>query len=164
MPALAAAAPRHVRVWDGGTPDTTEALVTLGAPTVAVYDLATDYTRWERLFSDVSEVEVQGGSRRDARVRFASRAVGHTITVRFDNDEARAIRFVLTDGPPGAEAWGRYMLSPSRGGETTVVRASLYMDVTGVPGWFVSDETLRRMRARKLRTDLEDLARRFPID
>lgn len=35
------------------------------------------------------------------------------------------------------------------------------MNVVGVFGWLVRDKTIRKMRQRKLRTDLEDVARYF---
>lgn len=164
VPTLAEARAGEVRVWDGRVAGTSEGTVTLGAPPSAVYEVATEYEKWERLFSDVSGVRVESGRRRDARVRFTSHAIGHTITVRFDNEEPRSVRFVLTEGPPGAEAWGRYVLSAGRAGRVTTVHATLYMNVAGIPGWFVSEAAKRRMRAKKLRVDLEDLAERFPID
>lgn len=87
--------------------------------------------------------------------------MGHEVTVHFENEDNRVVRSRLVDGPPGARARGEYLLEPA--GERTLVRATLYMDVKGVAGWFVTDARVRRMRETKLATDLRDLARRWMV-
>ena len=151
-----------VQIWKGKRSATTEGTVVLAATPAEVYRAVTEYAQWKTLFSDVTSVRVRsGGGRRDATVEFRSRALGHQVTVRFDNDDGRVIRFQLIDGPPGARAWGEYVLEPRDGGRQTAIRATLYMDVKGAVGWLVTDNSIRRKREAKLRADLEDLAHRF---
>jgi uncharacterized membrane protein len=137
----------------------TEGTVVVDAPPAQVYNLVTDYVRWPSILSDVRSVKVERGGRDNARVRFRSHALEHEVTVQFDNDPGRLIRFKGVKGPPGGRASGSYVLQPIEGGRRTRVVASLYMDVVGIPGLFVSDDKIARMREAKLRADLTDLER-----
>lgn len=139
---------------------TSEASVELRGTPEQIYTLVTNYREWPALLSDVEWVKVKSGGRTDAEVRFASRSMGHEITVKFANEPGRVVRFKLTDGPHGAAAWGEYRLVPVSN-TITRVDGTLYMDVTGAAGWFIRDKTIRSMRDGKLRRDLEDLAKRF---
>jgi uncharacterized membrane protein len=139
----------------------TEAVVIVNAPPAAVYELATDYGRWTQMFSDIRSVTVEGGGRRDAKVRFRSAALGHEVAVKFDNVANESIRFVSVDAPPGAHATGIYMLEPLANGTRTKIVASLYLDVSGIAGVFMSNKKLRGMRQAKLRADLGDVAAHF---
>jgi uncharacterized membrane protein len=140
---------------------TTEATVTVDAPPAEIYALVTDYASWTTFLSDVSDVKVERGGRRDARVRFHSKALDHTVTVQFDNQQDRVIKFVGVEGPPGGRASGMFVLDPIDGGRQTRIRASFYLDVVGAAGLFVSDGKLRGMRQAKLRADLNDTLRRL---
>ena len=136
-----------------------KATITVDAPPGDVYVLITDYAQWRKFLTDVTYVKVETGGRRDARVRMESRALEHKVTIAFDNDPDKAVRFKLVDGPPGARATGEYLLVGIDGGKRTRIDATLYMDVVGVTGIFVTDKKIRKMRQAKLRTDLEDVAR-----
>jgi hypothetical protein len=140
----------------------TEGIVVVDASPSEVYALVTDYASWPSIFRDVSSVEQLGGGRREASVRFTSRAIGRTVTVKFDNVADRLIRFHGTKGPPGGVSSGSYQLTPIDNGTRTLVHARLYMNVTGVPGMFISDAKIRSMRQTKLRSDMNDVIRRFP--
>jgi len=137
---------------------TTEATITVDASPAEIYAVVTDYASWTNFLSDVSAVKVERGGRRDARVRFHSHAIDHTVTVQFDNVPDRVIRFTGVEGPPGGRASGSYLLEPIDGGRRTRVTASLYLDVVGLGSLFVSDAKLRGVREAKLRADLTDLA------
>jgi uncharacterized membrane protein len=137
---------------------TTEATVDVDAPPAVVYALVTDYARWPQLLGDVRSVKVERGGPRDARVKFRSEILDHTVTVLFDNDPDRSIKFIGVEGPPGGRARGSYLLEPIDGGRRTRVHASLFLDVVGPAGVFVTDSKLRRMREAKLRADLTDVA------
>lgn len=139
---------------------TTEATITVDASPAEIYALVTDYAGWTSFLGDVSGVKVERGGRRDARVRFHSRALDHTVTVQFDNEPDRRIHFIGVEGPPGGHASGTYVLEPVDGGRRTRITASLYLDVTGIGSLFVSDAKLRELRHAKLRADLEDVVRR----
>jgi hypothetical protein len=96
-----------------------------------------------------------------ARVKFKSRALGHTVTVQFDNEPGRSISFHGVEGPPGGRASGVYELVPIDNGTRTQVTARLYMNVVGGPGLFVTDKKIRKMRRAKLQTDMTDIATYF---
>jgi uncharacterized membrane protein len=140
---------------------TTEATVIVDASPARIYELVTDYARWPQILSDVKSVKVEGGSRRDAKVRFRSAALGHEVAVKFDNVSDRLVRFHSVDAPPGAHASGAYDLEPIDGGTRTRVVATFYLDVGGVAGVFMSNKKLRGMRQAKLRADLGDVAALF---
>ena len=139
----------------------TTATITIDAPPAQIYALATDYAHWQANLTDVRSVKVERGGRDDARVRFRSRALQHEVVVQFDNVADHEIRFRGVEGPPGGRASGTYFLEPLDGGRRTRIVASLYLEVVGLPGWFVSDSKLRGLREAKLRADLTDLARAF---
>ncbi len=139
----------------------TQGLIEVDASPARVYALVTDYENWPNVLTDVKSASVKAGGREDAKVRFDSRAMKHAVTVLFENDADVAIRFRLVDGPRGARATGEYLLESSDGGKRTRITATLYMNVVGVVSWLVRDKTIRKMRQRKLRSDLEDVARYF---
>jgi len=140
----------------------TEASVTVDASPSAIYAFVTDYSNWTSVFSDVTSVEVKSGGRRDAKVRFRSKSLAHTVTVAFDNVTDQLISFRGIDGPPGGRATGSFVLTPVDGGRRTHVKGRLYMDVVGVPGLFVSDSEIVMMRVGKLRADMTDVMNAFP--
>jgi ribosome-associated toxin RatA of RatAB toxin-antitoxin module len=140
---------------------TTESTLVVDAPPAAIYALVTDYAGWTSFLTDVSGVKVERGGRRDARVRFHSKALDHTVTVQFDNQPDRVIKFVGVEGPPGGRASGSFVLEPLDGGRHTKITASFYLDVVGVAGVFVSDAKIRGMRQAKLRADLTDVLQRL---
>lgn len=133
--------------------------VTVDAPQSDVYALLTDYANWRKYLTDIERVKVKSGGRRDAEVEMKSRALGHTVTVKFDNDDGKVVKFTLVDGPRGARAWGEYTLVTIDDGKHTRIDARLYMDVVGAVGILVTDKRIRKMRHAKLRADLDDLAR-----
>ena len=139
----------------------TEGSLTVAASPSQVYAAVTDYANWPRLLTDVESVKVESGGPRDARVRFKSKTFGHTVTIVFDNVTDRTIRFRGVEGPPGGHASGSFELVPLAGGKQTQITASVYMEVTGVPGVFVREPKVRAMREAKVRSDLLDLARHF---
>lgn len=133
----------------------------IDAPPADVYQLVTDYAAWPRVLSDVSSVKVERGQTSDARVAFHSRSIGYDVTLQFDNVPDREINFVGIKGPPGGRAHGKYLLVPTADGQHTQVTADLYLDVVGMPGWFVSDAYVRGKRRAKLERDLADVQRYF---
>ena len=133
--------------------------ITIDAPPAEVYTAMTDYALWPRFLTDVEWTKVQAGGRRDARIRMRTHSLGHEVTIQFDNIDNQAVRFELIDGPPGARANGAYVLVPLDGGTRTRVDATLYMNVVGAPGLFISDAKIKRLRQAKLRGDLADGAR-----
>jgi len=139
----------------------TEGVVTIDAPPDEIYRLVTDYGRWPAILSDVTSVKVERGGSENARVRFHSRAIGYDVTVVFENIPNRALRFLGVEGPPGGRARGEYRMEPIDGGRRTRVTADLYLDVVGIPGWFVSDSSIRDKRREKLGRDLTDIATYF---
>lgn len=133
--------------------------ITIDAPPAEVYAAMTDYALWPRFLTDVEWTKVQGGGRRDGRIRMLTHSLGHEVTIQFDNIDNQAVRFKLVDGPPGARANGQYVLVPLDGGQRTRVDATLYMNVVGAPGLLISDSKIKRLRQAKLRGDLADGAR-----
>ena len=137
----------------------TEATIIVNATPAEIYAVATDYTNWRQVFSDIESVKVEKSGQQDGQVRFRSRALEHVVTVQFDNISDRMMRFKGIKGPPGGRAKGEYILDPLDGGVRTRITARLYMNVVGFPGLFVGEGTLRPMRQNKLRADLRDVAR-----
>lgn len=139
----------------------TEARAVIDARPDEIYELVTTYRAWRTILSDILSVSVESGDREHARVRFKSRALRNTVTVEFDNEPGRTIRFRGVKGPPGGRASGVYALIPIDNGTRTQVVAQLYMDVVGAPGLLVREKTIRGMRRAKLRADLTDIEHYF---
>jgi uncharacterized protein YndB with AHSA1/START domain len=139
----------------------TEARIVVDAPPQQVYDLLTDYPRWQAVFTDVLALEVRPGGRERAEVRFKSRALDHWVTVKFDNIPGHVIRFKSVKTPLGTRARGEYRLMPLDGGTRTQITAWVYLDVVGAPGLFVRDKTIRGYRRAKVAADVRDVQRRF---
>lgn len=147
-------------IWE--VDETTSAgQVVVAAPPASVYAAASDYAAWRELFSDVIWVEHLEGGREDGLVRFKSRALGKTSTLRFENVADELVAFRMVKGPPGARARGRYTLTADESGKQTTIDAELYLEATGLTGVLLSDEKVRNMRRAKLRADLDDLAAYF---
>jgi hypothetical protein len=149
---MGAEAGRVKLVEKGG--NMTEATIVVDAPPHEVFRAATDYRRWPEILSDVTSVEVKG-----ERVRFHSKTFGQTVTVEFANVPDREVSFRGVAGPPGGRSSGRYVLVPIDGGSRTRVTALMYAEVVGVPGIFVRDARIQKMRRAKLARDLTDTAR-----
>ena len=141
-----------------GAKHETQASMIVDATPHDVYLLVTDYKNWRSVFSDVLMVSVKEGSAENAKVRFKSRALEHTVTVKFDNVPDQLIRFVGIEGPPGAKAHGEYVLTPIGDGSRTLVTARLFMDVDGPAAVFVREKKIRTMRRAKLSADMKDAA------
>jgi hypothetical protein len=139
----------------------TEATTVVDATPSQIYALVTDYTHWPGLLGDVRAVKVEAGGRDDGRVRFHSDAFDNDVTVQFDNQPDRAVRFKGVNGPPGGRASGSYVFEAVDGGRRTRVVASLYLDVVGLARLFVSDDKLQEMREAKLRADMTDVVHRL---
>jgi hypothetical protein len=139
----------------------TETTIVVDAPPRQVYDLLTDYPRWQAVFSDVLSLEVRPGGREHAEVRFKSRALEHWVTVRFDNIPGQVVRFRNVKTPLGTRARGEYRLMPLDNGTRTQITAWVYLDVVGASGLFVRDNTIREYRRAKVAADAQDVMRRF---
>jgi carbon monoxide dehydrogenase subunit G len=139
----------------------TEATVTVDASPAEVYSLVTDYANWRQIFTDVESVSVKSGDREGAEVRFKSRTIDYTVTVKFDNVPNQAIRFRGIKGPPGGKARGEYILTPLDGGARTQVTARFFLDVDGPAALFVREKKLRGIRRAKLTADLTDAQRQL---
>lgn len=143
---------------------TTQATITVDASPEEVYRIATDYARWPTvLVGDVTAVAIERGGRRDALVRFRSKALGREVAIQLDNEPDRAIRFRGVGSPPGSQAFGEYRFDPIAGGRTRVT-ATFMMHAGGLSSLFVSESTVDRMRRTKVKSDLADLARWFARD
>jgi uncharacterized membrane protein len=138
----------------------TEGRVIIDASADDIYNVVTQYAQWGTVLSDIRSISVESGDREHGRVRFHSRALGHTVTVQFDNERGRAIRFRGVKGPPGGRSNGEYILVPVDSSHTQVT-ARLYMDVVGAPGIFVREKQVKKMRRAKLQADLSDMAAYF---
>ena len=157
LTACAYAAPAVV----AGAPEyTTQVTITVNASPEDVYRVATDYARWPSVLGDVTSVTIEHGGRRDARVRFRSKAFGRVVAIQLDNEPDRSIRFRGVGSPPGSRAYGEYRFDPIAGGRTRVT-ATLMMHAGGLSSLFVSASSVDRMRRAKLESDLGDLARWF---
>jgi uncharacterized membrane protein len=139
---------------------TTQVTVTVDASPKEVYRVATEYARWPTVLADVTAVKIKRGGRRDARLKFRSKALGREVSIQFDNEPDRAVRFRGVDGPPGSQAYGEYRFEPIAGGRTRIT-ATFMLHAGGISGLFVSGSTIDRMRRAKLEADLVDLARCF---
>ena len=142
---------------------TTQATITVDASPEEVYRVATDYAHWPTVLGDVTALTIQRGGRRDARVKFRSKALGNVVSIQCDNEPDRAIKFRGVDGPPGSHAAGEYRLEPIADGRTRIT-ATFKLHASGIARLFIKGSTVDRMRRAKVESDLGDLARWFARD
>lgn len=127
-----------------------------------VWSRLRDVERWPRIFSDIRALRVvrRGGAR--WVVNLDTRAMEdcgpHDYRIRFDS--ARQLVDLEIDAT-GAEVVGRITVSPTRGGAASTVTYSLYVRATGIVGWFVSTDDLRRIQEQMVVRYLRDLAGAF---
>jgi hypothetical protein len=157
-----AAADAAPKVWQGKDSAVTEAEVEVEAQATAIYQALTDYAAWPGLFTDVMWTKVKSGGREDAVVQYKSRTFGKPQHYKFCNAQNRLVRYELIDGPSGVKLVWEARLEPGPENGTTKVRMRLHVTIDGVLGWLVSKDQVRKHRESKLRTDINDLTRRFP--
>lgn len=160
----AAAASARIKVWE--SPDrepVTHGMIELPVPPSEVAAAVSDFERWPQLFSDVAWAKVESGDSHDAVVRFKSRLLRQTVTVRVQNDSGRRISFSLVDGPPGIKSNGETIFEPIDNGNGSRIQASFLLDTEGfsMPGM---DSAFRRLRTAKIERDMEDLSRAFTAE
>ena len=138
----------------------TQATITVDASPVEVYRIASDYKRWPTLLADVTSVTIERGGRRDARVKFRSKALGRVVAIQLDNESDRAIRFRGVGGPPGTRAYGEYRFEALADGRTFVT-ATFMLHAGGLSSLVISERSIERMRRAKLESDLAAIQRWF---
>ncbi len=127
-------------------------------PDVA-YETALDYGKWPAIFPDIKQVIVTKRQGDEARVTFVH-VDGNRDNVHFHNTpQARMIWFEDTGGR--AEVWAEIVFVPGTQAGTTRVHSRVYANVHGVTGWFVGDDTVKSLRAKRVRSELHDLQTYF---
>ena len=157
---LAAPAAADVSVYDSRDDKAiTEGDTIINVDPDVAYEVALDYAKWTAIFPDIKQVIVTKRHGDDARVTFVH-ADGNKDNVHFHNTpQARMIWFEDTGGR--AEVWAEIVFVPGTQAGTTRVHSRVYADVHGVTSWFVGDDTVKSLRAKRVRHDLHDLQTYF---
>lgn len=130
--------------------------VPVAAPRARLWERLTAVQQWDRIFSDITRVQVISSSAGSLVAKMESRGFGHMSRWR--------LRF-LSPGRIAAstEAHGvRVEMSLSlldKGRAGTLVRMRIRADTVGLGGWFVPESSIRRKELRLLRSYLHDLSR-----
>ncbi len=157
---LAASAAADVSVYDSRDDKSiTEGETVISVDPDVAYETALDYAKWTAIFPDIKQVIVTKRQGDEARVTFVH-VDGNRDNVHFHNTpQARMIWFEDTGGK--AEVWAEIVFVPGAQAGTTRVHSRVYANVRGVAGWFVGDDTVKSLRAKRVRRDLHDLQTYF---
>ena len=137
----------------------TEGDTVINADPDVAYETALDYAKWPAIFHDIKQVVITKRHGDDARVTFVH-VDGNKDNVHFHNTpQARMIWFEDTGGR--AEVWAEIVFVPGDKAGTTRVHSRVYANVHGVTSWFVSGDTVKSLRAKRVRSDLHDLQTYF---
>ena len=148
-----------LRVYEGHASATTEGDITLACDPDAAFRTATDYERWPQIFPTVSRAIVRSRKGDEARVTFVH-PDGSRDDLHFKNHpETHTIWFEQIGGD--ADVHGNIVFVAGDRPETTNVHSSLYADVHGFAGAFVSGGELRHLRQEEVRGNLFYLAAFF---
>ncbi|HSN29667.1 MAG TPA: hypothetical protein VLT45_25445 [Kofleriaceae bacterium] len=157
---MAASAAAEVSVYESRDDKSiTEGDTIINVDPDVAYTTALDYAKWTAIFPDIKQVIVTKRQGDEARVTFVH-VDGNRDNVHFRNTpQARMIWFEDTGGR--AEVWAEIVFVPGTQAGTTRVHSRVYANVHGVAGWFVGDDTVKSLRAKRVRHDLHDLQTYF---
>jgi hypothetical protein len=146
----------HVDIYETSA-DTTDGDTELAAPPDVTFAAASDVKRWPGMFPDIRMVKITGHDGDDDLVTFVH-ADGERDNVRFRTGD-HTIRFEDIGGR--AEVWAEIHFSQGARPHTTHVHSRLYAKLHGVADWFISDESIRRLRQHRVTDDLVHLRAYF---
>jgi len=121
-----------------------------------------DVDKWPQIFSDIKSLKVKKHKGDEWTVEIESRTMtcgSHDWIVRFLPN--RTIEMAI--GAPGIKARGVTMVKEGKSLTNSVVTYWLFIEVTGVVGWFVSEKDLRQKQEKIAQANLRDLEKVFGV-
>ncbi len=115
---------------------------------------------WPKFLSDIKSLKVieHSGKRWHTKIETRTMDCGaHDYYI----DVAADGSVTLVIDATGINANGRISAKPSAREGQSVARFSLFVETSGVIGWFIPESTLRARQERMVRRDLEDIAKAF---
>lgn len=134
--------------------------ITIAAPANQVFDRLARVNEWNQVFSDIKRLKVIKHDGEHWLVELETRTMdcgAHDYHLYVQANR----RVKLVFDAPGVNAHGFIEAKQGeREGESSA-RFTLFVEATGVIGWFIPESTLRARQESMVRHDLGDLARSF---
>ena len=130
-----------------------EARGIIDAPPSVVRSWLLDYARWPSVFDDVKSVRILSREGEATRIRFESKSLSRTMTIRIRPTEAGLV-FEGKEGNISFE--GKMFLTPASGGRTDVTIQNVAR-IGGFLGMLAPHGVIKDRQRQKLRADLGDL-------
>ena len=159
-PALAGSPTKPTLVRDSKDPRWVHGTITVGASPDRVFSRVERVDKWPTLLSDVKWVKVLEHEGSHWHVRLETRTMDCGAHDYHINVEAkRRLKFVID--ATGIDANGVISVGRGKDDAESLASFSLFIQTTGVFGWFIPDKLVRKRQESMVRRDLEDLAKAF---
>ena len=147
-------------IRDSKDPRWLHGAVTISAPADRVLDRLARVNEWNKVLTDIKHLDVIKRDGEKWLVRIETRTMdcgAHDYHVTADSN--RGVKLVID--APGINANGFITAKASKREGESSARFSLFVETSGVIGWFIPEKTLWAKQEQMVRRDLEDLARSF---
>lgn len=155
----AGAAGRARITRDAKDPRWLHGTISVSAPPDTVMTRLARVAEWPKLLSDIKSLRVvdHDGKRWHAKIETWTMNCGaHDYTIDVTHDGVR-----LSIDATGIHANGRIRIEPGAQDSRSTARFSLFVETSGIVGWFIPESTLRARQETMVRRDLEDIAKAF---
>lgn len=157
----AGASPGRAQITrDAKDPRWIHGTISVSAPADQIKARVARVAEWPKLLSDIKSLKVIEHSGKRWHVKIETRTMdcgAHDYYI----DVAADGNVTLVIDATGINANGRIAAKPSEHEGQSVARFSLFVETSGVIGWFIPESTLRARQERMVRRDLEDIAKAF---
>lgn len=160
--AMADPAPPPTIHWsrDKKEPRWVDGYTVVDTPPEAVWTALQRVPSWPTMFSDIKTMKVKRQEGSAWRLEMSTQTFdcgSHDYDALFQGERSVSIRI----NAPGVDAVAYVRVRPGPKPEQSVIHYDLYVDATGVVGWFVSEKALRLKQEGMAVRYLNDLHRVF---
>ncbi len=134
--------------------------VTVDAPTDEVWSRFQQVQSWPTMLSDIARLKVEGHRENHWDIKLETKTLGHGM-LGYDVDASsdRVIR--LKTDTLGVHALAVTRILPGPTAKQTNVSYALFLELKGVPGLLISNESLRGKQDHMVSVSLADIRRTF---
>ena len=147
-------------VRDSKDPRWIHGTVVVTAPADKVMARVARVDQWTKVFSDIKSLKVVKREGDHWHLRLETRTMdcgAHDYYVTVNG--TRSVKLVID--APGINANGLITAKAADQKQVSIASFSLFVETTGVIGWFIPEKVLRARQETMVRRDLEDLAASF---
>lgn len=131
----------------------------VAAPPDAVFERLSHVDALPSFLADIKRLTVIQHEGRRWHVRIATQTMDcgeHDYAISLQSN--RTVKLVID--ATGIDAWGSIRIEPHKEGGSTA-KFNLFIQTTGVIGWFIPESTVRARQEQMVRRDLKDLAKAY---